>query len=389
MKLKQKPEHFQVEELLREGPAASGPYALYRLTKTDMTTPEAASALARELRVPPGCVSYAGLKDRHAETVQHMAAKGGPARAAGGNRWRAEFVGFRAGPLDGRDILANRFGVVLNAMTDEALARIEARRGTLDRFGLVDYFGDQRFGSARHGRGFVAAEFVRGRQDEALKLAIATEARKDTKAVKVFRRHVADRWGRWEECLAGLPRHPDRAAVEHLARGRPRDYLGAFARLPYSFQQFCVMAYQSHLWNETARGMLEAALPPDRLLRAGSAAGEMVFPAPSAAIPDSLRPETPVPLLARKTVLQGPAGDAAARVLEREGIALANLRLGRLRRPFFGAGERPLAVPVRDFSVSPPQPDPASSGRWTVKLRFLLPPGSYATVLVRMLVQAE
>ena len=40
-------------------------------------------------------------------------------------------------------------------------------------------------------------------------------------------------------------------AVERLAR-KPDDFRSAFAALPYFFQQLCVEAYQSLLWNRIA-----------------------------------------------------------------------------------------------------------------------------------------
>ncbi|MCX7806052.1 MAG: tRNA pseudouridine(13) synthase TruD, partial [Planctomycetota bacterium] len=433
---------------------------VYLLAKRGVTTPDAVRALAAAARVHPGRVSFAGLKDRHAETSQYVAVEGGPDRDLAGPGWTARFAGFRSAPLSGADILANRFRMVVQDLSRESLRSLEDRRRALDRFGLVNYFGDQRFGSARHGRGFAAAEFARGRAEEGLRLAMAVAARKDSAADKRFRRTVAEYWGRWEECLKHLPPHPDRRAVEFLASpGRERDFAGAFARLPYDFQRFCVLAYQSFLWNETARGIIESAFPGDALLYADGAAGRMVFPAPDAPAPafpgesvaesgcpdpandvstsgnpgrgltgpgsrgvrkggreysgpDSsascgrgipyggaaasggdpsgpLLATVSVPLLSRNADLSGPIGGMAASVLAREGVTPKDLRIGRLRRPFFAPGFRPLAVPVAGFRMSEPAPDPRDRSRFQVELQFELPPGSYATVLLRMLVQAR
>ncbi len=464
MKIKRLPEHFQVEEVLRTRPGPSGTHAVYLVAKRGMTTCEAARALAAAARTVPARVSFAGLKDKHAATSQYMAVEGGPAKDFAGAGWEARFAGFRDAPLSGADIQANRFRIAVQDLTREVLRSIERRRRAMNLFGLVNYFGDQRFGSARHGMGFAAAEFARGRAEEGLRLAMAVEARKDSAADKRFRRTVAEYWGRWEECLRRLPPHPDRRAVEFLASpGRESDFAGAFARLPIEFQRFCVMAYQSFLWNETARELVESAFPKEALLRAYGAAGLMVFPAPDAPPPKlpSLaadargtvaserpcpwnpgswnsgpetigsynpdpkgadakgsgagssrggmpfpdgpfgadaadgKPRSPllsavsVPLASRKSDLSGPTGEVLARVLAREGIKPKDLRIGRLRQPFFASGIRPLAVPVTGFSMSAPAPDPFDGSRFQVELRFELPPGSYATVLLRMLIQAR
>ena len=71
MKLRRLPEDFQVEELTDLVPQ-HGPFALYRLTKTSIGTPEAISAIVERWNLQRKRISYGGLKDRHAVTTQHL-----------------------------------------------------------------------------------------------------------------------------------------------------------------------------------------------------------------------------------------------------------------------------------------------------------------------------
>src|SRR5215467_11086232 len=72
MKLKCQPEDFRVEELTDARPGSSGRYTFYRLTKRDLGTIEAVEAIRRRWNLSGRRVSYAGLKDRHAQTVQYL-----------------------------------------------------------------------------------------------------------------------------------------------------------------------------------------------------------------------------------------------------------------------------------------------------------------------------
>ncbi|HQZ67425.1 MAG TPA: tRNA pseudouridine(13) synthase TruD, partial [Planctomycetaceae bacterium] len=63
MKLRRLPEDFRVEELTSIA-ASNGAFALYRLTKTSIGTPEAISAIVERWKVQRKRISYGGLKDR-------------------------------------------------------------------------------------------------------------------------------------------------------------------------------------------------------------------------------------------------------------------------------------------------------------------------------------
>ncbi|HEV3118532.1 MAG TPA: tRNA pseudouridine(13) synthase TruD, partial [Gemmataceae bacterium] len=78
MKLKQQPEDFQVEELTDVALGEDGPFAFYRLEKTAWSTPDAIQAIRRRWHIHPRRISYGGLKDRHARTIQYLTIHRGP-----------------------------------------------------------------------------------------------------------------------------------------------------------------------------------------------------------------------------------------------------------------------------------------------------------------------
>src|SRR4029079_2523981 len=93
---------FALEEVLSPDlhslSTSTGPFALYRLKKETLATPEAVGKIAREMNVPSGAFAYAVLKDKHASTIQHVTLKMEGERAApeklAGAGWTLERLGF-------------------------------------------------------------------------------------------------------------------------------------------------------------------------------------------------------------------------------------------------------------------------------------------------------
>jgi len=428
MTLRRTPEDFVVEELptpeflaaMRGTPGPGFLHAVYRLEKTQLTTPHAAQLVGAALKVRHNDIQYAGLKDKHAQTVQMVTvavptlADGAMlARRAQGPKWSAELAGWSARPIDASALAGNRFRIVVRDVRMEQDAAMRSRASRLAMGGavmgvqgesllLLNYFGAQRFGSARHGAGWIARSLIAGRFEEALKLSIATPSRKDTGVTRTFTRMLATGWGKaeWARLARELPRCPEKKAVERLAfmasrrEGAldERGFREAFVTLPYFLQQLYVEAYQSHLWNDVARRHIARVVPPGggaAILRADDEFGEMLFPAAAAVeqAGEGLR-AMQVPLVAPDTVPAEPWASDLQAALGAEKITLAELKIPGLRRPYFGEAMRPLFVEARGFEIGPAQADELSKSKGLkVEVRFDLPRGAYATVVLRALGQ--
>jgi tRNA pseudouridine13 synthase len=408
MTIRRTPTDFMVEEILTSEcrqrlaplPAPGRMHAVYELSKVSLATPEAIGLLAREIGLKAGMFDYCGLKDKHAATVQHVSLPvPSPPMAVSlprditGRAWSARLVGWSDRALAGPDIERNRFNIVVRDLSAAASDEIDRRAAMLSvapagedgRLLILNYFGAQRFGSARHGRGFAARHLIRGEHEEALRLLIATPTRKDHRKIKEVTRTIAKGWGDWKTLSRGLPRCPQRAAIEALAAGR--GWVQAFAALPFLTQAMTVEAYQSHLWNGIARRLARTFSPDSStLLSAADDFGEMLFPA-AATVGPAWR-ELQLPLLSPRTELRDPWAGAAREVLAEEQIELAQLRIEGPRRPAFGEALRPLFIEAMAFSASAPEPDELGSrARLKRTLRFELPRGAYATVVLRALGQ--
>jgi tRNA pseudouridine13 synthase len=392
MTIRRLPGDFRVREKLREGVGRAltatpepGRVAVWVLTKQSLTTPEATAKLARALGVGPSAVTHAGLKDKHAVTEQHVCVRGDGERTEGPG-WVARRVGFAARDLTAADIECNEFEIIVRDLGRPACAEMRDRarvlRGGSDGAWFVNTFGDQRFGSARHGAGFAAAHLVKGEFDEAVRLLIATPARKDTGTRRTFTRMAAARWGEWAALAAELPGCPERAAVEVLAGGgSDRE---AFAALPHFLQEMCVDAWQSHLWNEAAQRLVRGAGAGERAELADRGGTHLLAAARAAELAEVMMP-LPGPGMEMREPWQG----VMEAVLREAGVSVEELRVPGLRRPRFGSPERPVLACARGFTLEGPRDDSEVSGRGrlAMRVRFELASGSYATEVLRALGQ--
>ena len=78
MKIKERPEDFQVEELTDLRPEDSGSFALYRLEKRNLNTLDALHFVRRRWKIDRQRIGFGGLKDRHAQTIQYFTILHGP-----------------------------------------------------------------------------------------------------------------------------------------------------------------------------------------------------------------------------------------------------------------------------------------------------------------------
>ena len=202
MKLKRQPDDFQVEELPLVTPGNQGRFVFYRLSKRGMGTLEAVEAICRRWNLAGRRVSYGGLKDRHAQTVQYLTIIDGPERALHETSFDLEPLGRLSAPYGPGQFHGNRFVVVLRDLAAPAIERALAGLAALPRDGLPNYFDDQRFGSVGAGGEFIAGAWLRGDHERALWLALAEPNPADRPGTKAEKGILRECWGRWPEAKA-------------------------------------------------------------------------------------------------------------------------------------------------------------------------------------------
>jgi tRNA pseudouridine13 synthase len=384
MKLKCLPEDFRVEELTLARPDGPGRYTLYRLTKRDLGTIEAVEAICRRWNLAGRRVSYAGLKDRHATTVQYLTIADGPRRKLTDPRFELEPVGTLAQPYTPRQLRGNRFELILRTMSRAELDRVVAELEAIPGVGLPNYFDDQRFGSVGPSGEFIAHAWLLGDHQRALKLALAEPNPSDRAAMRAQKAILRSHWGNWPEVKARLPRSSARSIVTYLV-DHPVDYRGAFARLRRELRTLYFSAFQSHLWNLTLDHWLQDSLRPDQRVPIALKVGAFAFP--RSIEPEQVRSllQTPLPLpCARSSPPEGRLGEIIRDLLGPFQLSWTDLRIKHLKDVFFSKGVRPCLV-FPDQLRAEAMEDALHPGRHALRLSFELSKGAYATILVKRL----
>ena len=203
-RIRSRPEHFFVEEILGFAPEGEGEHAWLWLEKRSTNTEWLARQLARLAGVRAVDVGYAGLKDRHAVTRQWFSIRT-PGSAA---EWAAlpEGVELMAATRGRRKLRrgahsGNRFRIVLDGIdTEPSMSAVVARLDRIRAAGVPNYFGPQRFG--RDGGNLTLAErLFAGERLRRHERGLALSAARAQLFNAVLAARVAA--GSWDRILAG------------------------------------------------------------------------------------------------------------------------------------------------------------------------------------------
>jgi tRNA pseudouridine13 synthase len=384
MKLKQRPEDFQVTESWRFDDDPSGDHFVYLMDKQKLSTFEAVDRICDLFRIQRAAVSYCGLKDKQGRTTQLVAIRGRPVELQEPDL-RLKPLGRSREPLSAENTTSNRFAVTVRDLSEEDVARLAASVAEVRRLGVVNYFDSQRFGSLKHGQGFIVKDLMRGEFEAALRNVLARPSeldRSDDARVKTFWK---EHWGEWDRKnpYPGAERY---APVIRWLRLHPDDYRGALLRTEPRWRALQVFAYQSWLWNEGVKSYLRAVVGVPHLASIRYQAGTLLFPRELDAAQARLLRDRTFPLLAPATRFDDPTVERAAlSVLGREDQSLADLAVPGTPEIHFDPEERPLLVSPGRLALGEAKRDELNKGRLRVNVAFTLPPGAYATLVVKRL----
>ncbi len=381
MKLKCRPDDFCVEEI-NAFDIAGGPHAVYRLVKRSIGTPEAIDLICQRWKIHRDRISFGGMKDRHAHTTQLYTILHGPKRGLKQNNLEVTYEAQAPRSFAPADIQANRFTIIMRDMSEAAVTRARTAIEEAREHGLPNYFDDQRFGSVGESGKFVAQAWCLGDFERALWLAIAEANSHDRPEDRLRKKLLRDHWGNWPLLAMKITRSPIDPLIRFLA-DRPTDYRNAFARIRPEQRDFYLAAFQSHIWNlmlsrwiaqrleaaqisefefDQARLNFHRSLPADQV----EAFRGLQLPLPSA----------------RAKMEDAQIVALCESVLDGIGMKMSELKTKTPRDVYFSRGSRlgfvfPTQVNATD------EEDDMHRGRRMMTLRFDLPRGCYATILIK------
>ena len=384
MKLKQKPEDFQVSESWRFDEDPRGRHFVYLMDKQKLSTFEAVDRICARFKIPKAAVSFCGLKDKQGRTTQLVALEGRQVELQDPDL-RLKPLGRARAPLSAANTTSNRFAVTVRDLSEEDVARLSASIAEVRRLGVVNYFDSQRFGSLKHGQGFIVKDLMRGDFEVALRNVLGRPSDLDRSGDAKVKGFWKEHWGDWgkRNPYPGAERYE---AVVKWLRAHPKDFRGAILRTEPRWRGLQVFAYQSWLWNEGVKQYLKDVVGMQHLVSIRYQAGSLLFPRELDAAQARLLRDRTFPLLAPATTFADPPVERAAlSVLDREDMKLSDLSVPGTPEIHFEPEERPLVVFPGRLAVGEAKRDELNRGRLRVNVAFTLPPGAYATLVVKRL----
>ncbi len=147
---RQSVERFHVEEILLDRFAGSGNYIVFKIKKEDMSTWKLVHVLAKSTGLEERDIGYAGLKDKSATSIQYISIPKKYEKEVDRNlvTERVEILErfYHKAPIRIGELAGNRFSIVLHDLRKEDLPRFERAARTIEKSGMPNYFGYQRFG---------------------------------------------------------------------------------------------------------------------------------------------------------------------------------------------------------------------------------------------------
>ncbi len=396
--IKASPEDFLVEEQPLYQPTGEGEHLYLFIEKRDLSTSALVSIVARHFGVRERDVGYAGLKDRAAITRQllsvHTPGKG-PTDfpALEHDKLKVLWVDKHVNKLRQGHLAGNRFIVRIRGVNPADAVRAHKVVTRLEKTGVPNRFGEQRFGMLGQNH-LVGAALVRGDARGALGHVLGPSA-------SAPEQHRAGREafarGEFAAALEGTPRSAllERRLLAALERGDTPEQ--AIRRIDPMQRRFFVTALQSAAFNAVL----------DRRLRAGTfdklGLGDVAFKHDNRAcfvVDDAaLADETLAPRLAAMEIspsgpLWGPrmlraTGEVDAVELEcltAMGVSLEQMAAFAERTgDSVNGARRPLRVPITDADVEGGRDEQGTF----IRVAFDLPRGAFATVVLREIMKPE
>ncbi len=147
-----------------------------------------------------------------------------------------------------------------------------------------------------------------------------------------------------------------------------------------------IHAYQSYLFNRLLTDEVRAALGAATCIDFPYLCGTLAFPDPDRPAPVEALRGVRLPLPGRHPPPEGTRTERLAALLTEEGLPPGTtLRTHRRQRAFFRTYAREALFEIRNFTCGKSEPDDLHPKRRKLIITFDLPPGCYATLVIRFL----
>jgi tRNA pseudouridine13 synthase len=383
MKIKVRPEDFIVKELIDIKYMKDGPYRIYLLAKRHWNTMDAVMAIARHNRIPAAKIGCGGRKDRHALTFQYISVPAKYDIIFEMPNIKMSFMGFADDYVSPTILEGNFFEITLRKIKHKEKRSIKSRIKQIRDNGFPNYFNDQRFGSVPNPDEFLAEKIIKKHYKGALKLYITAIHKEDKRPERERKDAIRKVWGDWKAVLALCKTKAERDIIHILTNGESKQNLvAAVNAIPKEQLSMYFSAYQSFLWNISLEKLL--ILYIEDIVKAKGKIMEYHFYKQLGKSRLNILQELVIPTVSYKIPNISPQVDKAVKqVLTERGLKPSDFNLKRVRKSFFKSFLRSGIVIPQNMNQELFEDDDIYPGYLKLKLKFSLPPGCFATMMIK------
>ncbi len=351
---------------------------ILKMEKFNVDTANALRRIARALHTSRKRIGFAGMKDKRAITCQRISV------------WKADiellknfdsrYIDLREAEWGNKrieigDLVGNKFTIIVRNILlekEELEKRVNMCFGEMKN-GIANYFGEQRFGGIRGITHLVGKEFILGNTENAVMLYLTAIDEREEEDVKIARKNLADTKDFSRAINEFPPKYRyERIIIHHLCK-YPKDFVGAFSRLPKSLTYMFTHAYQSHLFNQIINRRIESGLglnvvegdvPEDGIATAQLFGFESKFS-------------------------EGKIGEIERKVLEEEGVKPEDFYIKAFPQISSKGARKTILLFPGDLKLEEIADDEYFEGALKAKISFKLEKGNYATTVLRELMKSE
>lgn len=381
MKLRQLPQDFIVEEVSQHNILEKGRFKLYELAKKEIETFYFLNFLSRKNGIPKKDIGIAGMKDKYAITKQYFTIPSKyTIKTLSEDNFNITFAGFTDKEIKTGDLIGNNFELTIRDLHKHELKRMGERAEELAKYGVLNYFDSQRFGSVSKGS-FIAKEIIKKNYENAVKLYLTHYADSEPKQRKDEKRRIRDNW----DNLAAVKVYDNEFKEVIDAYLKTKSWLECYKQIPTKLKQLFISAYQSYLWNECVKEIIKRAVKGG-VYSVGYSVGSLFF---YKKISEDEQKKIPLefPLLSENVKLNDFEREIVELVLQKEGITLLDFKNMNITGMNFQSPTRNVISKPEQLEISAPEidelNDKGKGNRFKVKLFFFLAKGSYATVVTK------
>jgi len=368
-KIKQNENDFSVSEVLSEKAISSfdnsDGHAVYLLRKSGIDTNHALIDIDKRYGI---VLKPLGLKDANAITKQFVYThkKLNSMEKIEGKKYSATRIGFCQKPISKKNMLGNIFEIQISDTT-QSLPTVSNN----ERF--LNFFGYQRFGSRRPITHLVGKSIIQGNYDKTLDYLLNFSSKYDSKKNNEIRKLISERNSE-SEIIDLLPYSMDIERNLLKQMSTDNDPKITIRSIPLNIRRFYVQAYQSFLFNKTlsmAYEYEEELFSPtnddvcfDKNFELGKYQNDPMQ-------------KLAIPLIGHSYYKKSRFDYYIKKILEEESIFPKDFFIKDFQELSLDGGFRNTSINIQDFSIS------------KNIVKFQLPRGSYATIVLREILKPE